>query len=340
MNGTDDHRIKILFLASDPSDTTRLRLGQELRDIREKLQLSKNRDRFVLESRESVRPGDITQAIFDIEPSIVHFSGHGSNTDELCFEDVLGNVQVVNPSALAQLFELVSDRINYVVLNACYPAIQAEAISKHIPFVVGMNDAIGDKAAIAFATGFYKALGASHSIEKAYKFGRAEIGIEGIPESVAPVLYFQESSKTKESKAIWLVEFKATLENLDEQELEAIVNSLRQITGDASLSLQKVESGSVKLFLEGSIAALQRIQSLVEEGKLKEVVGVPIKKVNADTMGIMEGKISNDKVGTVKFMGSWWTAKCASANVTIEPGEKVVVVGRQGITLLVVPLSD
>ncbi len=30
--------IKILFLASDPSDASRLRLGQELRDIQERLQ--------------------------------------------------------------------------------------------------------------------------------------------------------------------------------------------------------------------------------------------------------------------------------------------------------------
>jgi hypothetical protein len=45
--------IKILFLTSDPSDATRLRLGEELREIREKLQLAKNRDRFLLESLES-----------------------------------------------------------------------------------------------------------------------------------------------------------------------------------------------------------------------------------------------------------------------------------------------
>jgi hypothetical protein len=337
MHTTNNHRIKILFLASDPSDATRLRLGQELRDIREKLQLSKNRDKFVLESRESVRPGDITQAIFDIEPNIVHFSGHGLDTGELCFEDVLGNVQVVKPSALAELFELVADQVDCVVLNACHSENQAEAISEHIPFVVGMNNAIGDKAAIAFAAGFYKALGANHPIEKAYKFGRAEIGIEGIPENFTPVLYSRKSGEMKESRAIWLVEFKATLENLDEQQLEAIVSSLRQITGDASLSLQKVESGSVRLFLEGSTAALQRIQSLVEEGKLTEVLGVPIQKVNSDSIGVVEATVSANKGGRVKFLATSWPAKCVK-DVALEVGTEVVVVGRQGITLLVEPV--
>jgi hypothetical protein len=74
---SDRNVIKVLFLASDPSDAVRLRLGQELRDIREKLQMSKQRDNFILESREAVRPGDLTQAIFDVEPHIIHFSGHG-----------------------------------------------------------------------------------------------------------------------------------------------------------------------------------------------------------------------------------------------------------------------
>jgi hypothetical protein len=35
-----DRLIKILFLASDPSDASRLRLGQELRDIQQRLQLA------------------------------------------------------------------------------------------------------------------------------------------------------------------------------------------------------------------------------------------------------------------------------------------------------------
>jgi hypothetical protein len=337
MDSVSNHRVKILFLASDPSDAARLRLGQELRDIREKLQLSKNRDKFVLESRESVRPGDITQAIFDIEPNIVHFSGHGLDTGELCFEDVLGNMQVVKPNALAALFELVADQINCVVLNACHSEIQAEAIAEHIPFVVGMNNTIGDKAAIAFAVGFYKALGADHPIEKAYKFGRAEIGIEGIPENLTPVLYSRKVGNMKESRAIWLVEFKATLENLDEQQLEAIVNSLRQITGDASLSVQKVEPGSIRLFLEGSAAALQQIQSLVEKGQLTEVLGVPIQKVDSDRIAIVETTISLNQVGRVEFLASYWPAKCIK-DVVLEVGTEVVVVGRQDITLLVEPV--
>jgi hypothetical protein len=336
MDNTNISPIKILFLASDPSDAARLRLGQELREIREKLQLSKNRDRFMLEARESVRPGDITQAIFDVEPQIVHFSGHGLKTGELCFEDVLGKVQVVKPEALTALFELVADQVDCVVLNACHSETQADAIAEHIPFVIGMNDSVGDKAAIAFATGFYKALGANHSIEKAYKFGKAEIGVEGIPEHLTPVLYHRKSEKMKESVTMWLVEFKATLENLDEQQLEAIVYSLRQISGDASLTLQKVEPGSVRFFLEGSSDGVERIKTMHEKGQLKDVLGVPIQRVSTEQTATVRDAISPNKPGRVEFLGSWWSAKSAT-NVPLQPGSTVEVIGRQKLTLIVQP---
>jgi hypothetical protein len=189
-----DISIKILFLAADPSDESRLRLFQELRDIKARLQIAKS-EKYQLEQQESVRVGDITQAIFDIQPQIIHFSGHGKSTGELCFENEVGKVQPVKPDALAAMFKLFKQQVNCVVLNACYSEIQAVAIAQHIPFVIGMNDAIGDKAAIAFAVGFYKALAANRSIEDAYQFGRVEIQLQGIPEHLKPVLYIKEHYK-------------------------------------------------------------------------------------------------------------------------------------------------
>ena len=184
--------IKILFLAADPTDAVRLRLGQELRDIREKLQLSRHRDIFSIESRESVRAGDISQAIFDVEPQIVHFSGHGTSAGELCFEDSQGKTKPVKPDALANLFKLVASQVSCVVLNACYSETQAKSIAKHIPFVIGMNQAIGDNAAIAFSVGFYRALGAGRSVKDAYEFACVEIQLEGIPEYLNPILLEKE----------------------------------------------------------------------------------------------------------------------------------------------------
>ncbi|NMG11334.1 AAA-like domain-containing protein [Brasilonema sp. UFV-L1] len=197
----NDCQIRILFLTADPTDTARLRLQQELRDIRERLQLAKERERFRIEYRPSARPGDIIQAIVDVEPDIVHFSGHSTSSGELCFENEFGETQPVQASALAALFELVADQVSCVFLNACYSEIQAKAIVKHIAFVIGMNQAIGDPAAIAFAVGFYTALGASRPIEEAFKFGCADIQLKGISEYSTPVLH---KKKDKRSAGIYV----------------------------------------------------------------------------------------------------------------------------------------
>lgn len=184
----------ILFLAADPTDASRLRLGEELREIQEKLQLAKLRDLFTLNQRMSVRPADLSQALLDLKPEAVHFSGHGMSTGELCFEDETGKTHPIHPDALADLFEQFNDHVKCIILNACYSEYQAKAIVKHIDYVVGMNKAIGDKAAIAFAIGFYQALGAGRSIEDAFKLGCVQIKLQGISENLTPVLVKKDNA--------------------------------------------------------------------------------------------------------------------------------------------------
>lgn len=188
--------VSILFLTADPTDASRLRLGEEFREIQQKLQLSKLREQFKLHQRTSVRPADISQALLDVQPQIMHFSGHGTATGALCFENQVGQTHPIQPDALAALFEQFANQVNCVVLNACYAESQAHAIAKHIDYVIGMNRAISDMAAIAFAVGFYQALGAGRTIEDAYKLGCVQIRLQGIPEHLTPVLIKNGQAQT------------------------------------------------------------------------------------------------------------------------------------------------
>ncbi|MBD2526369.1 CHAT domain-containing protein [Nostoc sp. FACHB-133] len=266
-------QIKILFLAADPSNATRLRLGQELRDIREKLQLAKERDRFILDSRESVRPGDISQAIFDVEPQIVHFSGHGTSTGELCFEDLLGEYQPVQPDALAALFELVADQINCVVLNACYSEAQAKAIAEHIPFVIGMNKAIGDQAAIAFAVGFYKALATRRTIDRAYKFSCVEIRLQGIAEHLTPVLYTKQNSvspisevqQIDSNKSGGVPNTQSTSLNLGQR--QRILQEIESLQQQYDLLSQKLSRLRLDLVIESSTVVKFQLEKQIENAE-------------------------------------------------------------------------
>jgi hypothetical protein len=201
----------ILFLAANPNNSTQLRLGEEARDIEEGLISSQQREQFELKQKWAVRSRDIQRAMLDLSPQIVHFSGHGLGTETardsgeaarkmvaeaenpvplegLVFENETGQAQLVSKEALAGLFELFAGQLECVLLNACYSEVQAEAIAAHIPYVIGMNRAIGDKAARVFAVGFYDALGAGKDIEFAYKFACNSIQMEGIPEHLTPVL--------------------------------------------------------------------------------------------------------------------------------------------------------
>lgn len=178
----------ILILAANPRGTSTLRLDEEVREIDLGLQRAKKRELFDLKQRWAVRVQDVYQALLNYKPRIVHFSGHGTGDSGLVLEDESGNLQLANTDALSELFKLFSSSIECIVLNACYSEVQAAAIVKHVPYVVGMNKAIGDKAAIKFATGFYNAVGAGESVEFAYKLGCNVIQLEGIPEHLAPVL--------------------------------------------------------------------------------------------------------------------------------------------------------
>lgn len=191
INTTENLLIKrtILILASSPTNTARLRLDKEMREIDAGLRRAKQRDQFTLEQKWAVRPDDLRRALLDYNPQIVHFCGHGAGNQGLVLENNVGEAQFLPTNALASLFKLFANRgVECVVLNACYAEVQAEAISQHVNYVMGMSDEISDDAAVKFAIGFYDAVGAGWSYEDAYQLGCNAIALEGIPEELTPVL--------------------------------------------------------------------------------------------------------------------------------------------------------
>jgi len=184
----DSSLIKILFLAANPVDTDRLRLGAEMRAIDLALQQALFRDRFDLRQHWAVQATDLQHYLLRHQPDIVHFSGHGSVSSEIILEDVSGNSRPVSVRALSTLFSVLKDNIKCVVLNACYSEQQAQAIAQSIDCVIGMSKAIGDDAAIGFATAFYRALGFGRDVKTAFELGCVQIDLEGLDEQDTPKL--------------------------------------------------------------------------------------------------------------------------------------------------------
>ncbi|WP_052074796.1 CHAT domain-containing protein [Shewanella mangrovi] len=185
-------KIVVLFLASNPADAQQLRLDEEARSIGDMIRKAKHRDSVSFESRWAVQPMDVLQAINELNPTIVHFSGHGSDSDEIVFQDANGNAKIVSKEAIVQTMMASSSNIRLVFFNTCYSYNQAEAITAHVEAAIGMNTSIGDDAARVFSSQFYSAIGFGFSVKKAFEQAKALVMMEGLNEENTPELFVQE----------------------------------------------------------------------------------------------------------------------------------------------------
>lgn len=180
---------KILFLAANPSDTTRLHVGREHRVIHDALRSAEFRH-FELESLFATRSDDLSSLLLEHKPDIVHFSGHGSTYNEIVLENDAGETKAVSGDALRRLFRVLKDNVRCVVLNACYSETQAEAIAQEIDCVIGMSDAIADESAISFSKSFYNALGYGRNLQTAFDLACTQIELDGQSGSNIPKMYW------------------------------------------------------------------------------------------------------------------------------------------------------
>ncbi len=207
--------IRILFMAANPSGTSRLRIDQEARAVDDALRTSGHSGRFELDQRWAVTAADMAESLLRFEPMAVHVSGHGGaaslalESDPLVIaagrpamgrrdvaataaktgsdENAEGEAPLM--AALAGLFASAGHGIRSVVLNACHSARLAEAIAKHVDCSIGMSGAIGDLAAILFARGYYNALGYGRSVQTAFELACQQLTAVGLADARVPRLF-------------------------------------------------------------------------------------------------------------------------------------------------------
>jgi hypothetical protein len=181
------NKIKVLFIASNPLDTSRLRLEKEMREIDMELSRAKYRDKFEFSKYMDARLDDLLNILLEDTPHFIHFSGHGTDEGIALMDDKTENSHIVKSQSLAKLFKLFSNDIACVFLNSCYSKQQGKEIIQFIPNVIGMRTGVPDTTAIVFAKAFYKSIGAGKEIDFAFEFAKVSIGLynesgEEIPE--------------------------------------------------------------------------------------------------------------------------------------------------------------
>ena len=189
--------IKILFMGACPKGVSPLRLDEEIRRIDEVLRQSRFRERFQLEQHWAVRVSDLQGLLLRHQPDIIHFSGHGSPTRTLIFENEAGQPTEVPHAALSEIFQVLKENVRCVVLNACYSEAQAAAIASHVDVVIGMSDLMGDHAAISFAAAFYQALGYDKDVQTAFNLGINQLKLHDLADYAVPkLLHRQDTVRT------------------------------------------------------------------------------------------------------------------------------------------------
>ncbi|HYY99559.1 MAG TPA: NB-ARC domain-containing protein [Pyrinomonadaceae bacterium] len=219
-------KIKILFLAAEPTDLGRRRLDEEYHEIDRVLRVGSKRDSFELTPLFALRRDDLQEALLWHKPHIVHFAGHGSEGEIFLMNDD-GVSQPVGKEVLARLFDILRDNIRVVVLNACYSKPQAEAISRVIDYTVGINSAIGVESCIGFAAAFYRALAFGRSVEEAVELGKNSLNLERLPDADAPELLLREGVDATKP----FLEQKEVLRGDYVAELSAALDTLAARTG-------------------------------------------------------------------------------------------------------------
>ncbi|MGE4268193.1 MAG: CHAT domain-containing protein, partial [Deferribacterales bacterium] len=182
-------QINVLFLASNPIDSEKLRLDQEAREIEDFIKRSKHRDSIKFISKWAVRSSDILQAINEVNPTIIHFSGHGSSDGCLVLQKTDGNSLFVPKEAIVKTIKTASDEVRLIFFNACFSEVQAEAVTQDIEVAIGMSSSIEDTAAIKFAAQFYSSIGFGLSVQKAFDQSVALLMLEDMHEEDTPKLF-------------------------------------------------------------------------------------------------------------------------------------------------------
>jgi len=84
------------------------------------------------------------------------------------------------------------------------------------------------------------------------------------------------SNSTQNKTVQWVLILSGTIDDIDKPRAEALAAHLRELSGDLHLTIQKIERGSVKLFIESSQEGLESIMTAFERGQFRDALGIEV----------------------------------------------------------------
>ena len=235
-------KITVLFMAAAPDDKIYVNVVKEGTEIQQTL--DGQRDKFQFFHILGITKDHFLDDLERYRPNILHFSGHGTESSSLVFQDG----DELSSEQLEKTFQSLPFKISVVFLNACYSKHQARSISKYVDYIIGMKKAVSDEAAIIFSSKFYKSLLKNINYKEAYTDAIAYLSYYLESESSIPKLITSHGfdSISKISKPTTTTEpLKLSEENDDE---ELVIQNL-PVSADLLTQIEK----SIRIYDEKSI---------------------------------------------------------------------------------------
>jgi hypothetical protein len=182
--------LDVLYLTADPIKNNPLRVDAELHHVQNEIRGSKFRDNITVQHRPAANLKSLLNGLNDLNPHIIHFSGHGNKSGI-----AMDNASVAKPSVemvsfklLAKALSATDSRPRVVLLNACDSAAARKPFIKLGLIVISMKTSISDAAAAAFAVQFYGTIASGQSVKSAFEQGRIAVEATSIGEADTPQL--------------------------------------------------------------------------------------------------------------------------------------------------------
>ncbi|MEM7367866.1 MAG: HEAT repeat domain-containing protein [Bacteroidota bacterium] len=183
--------IQILFLATQTSHGPSGHQGRVIREIEDSISRSEKSKQLTFTSSWVSDFQDITRALLQNTPDIVHFSTGQCSETALLMLNQQGQEKHIEIEGLCELFQSITHKPTCVLFDVSNSLSLAKRIAQDGLFSVGMDGTISSDGAKSFGQGFYEYLGEHAFLDIQGAFDQGKTYMWSLPgkEKDVPVLF-------------------------------------------------------------------------------------------------------------------------------------------------------
>jgi hypothetical protein len=183
-------RTPVILLVGTSGRDRQVDAQDEFRAVEAALDSPAGRGRLKSHVLGAARAQDLTPALYEHRPTVVHIAGHGEEGRGVLLRTDDGGDAPVDLAALCELIGACDDPpVDIVVGTSCHSDELARVMSGIVPCAVGMTGRLEPSSATTFSRAFYLAVSAGYSVQRAFDDARRNLALGGGVDRSAPTLH-------------------------------------------------------------------------------------------------------------------------------------------------------